>query len=328
MTFTRTLLAAGLAAAAVLAAGPAAAQAAAYPNKPIRIVVPFPPGGGIDVLVRALGAELSKKWGQPFVVENKAGAATFIGADFVEGAPADGYTLLATTDPTFTSNRHLFKTLPYDPDKGFEPVIQMVKGDNLIFAHPSLPFADLKDLVAAAKKGDQKLSFGSYGNGTQPQLVFGYLNKREGIDLLHVPYKGIAPVMLAVAGKEVDLSVASAGVAGEMIKGGRVKPLAVAGSKRLPQFPDVKTAAEQGFPYLQSFIWYGLFAPKGTPPEIVAKLNADIAAVLKTDAFAEQQVRSKGLTVMAGSPKEFADAIRQDTALVGEMVKAANVKPE
>lgn len=307
--------------------GLAGAQTGAYPNKPIRIIVPFPPGGGIDVLVRALGSELSKKWGQPFVVENKPGAATFIGAEFVARAPADGYTLLATTDPTFTSNRHLFKSLSYDPD-GFEPVIQMVKGDNLIFAHPKVPFADLKELVAAARKGNEKLSFGSYGNGTQPQLVFGYLNKREGIDLLHVPYKGIAPVMMAVASKEVDLSVASAGVAGEMIKGGRVRPLAVAGAKRLPQFPDVQTTAEQGFPYLKSFIWYGLFAPKGTPSAIVDKLNADIGAILRNEAFAEQQVTSRGMTVMAGSPKEFAEAMKQDTALVGEMVKAANVKPE
>ncbi|NMM81362.1 hypothetical protein B2J86_10590 [Acidovorax sp. SRB_14] len=316
-----------LCALALAASGVADARTAPYRNKPIRIIVPFPPGGGIDVLVRALGSELSKKWGQPFVVENKAGAATFIGSEFVARAPADGYTLLATTDPTFTSNRHLFKSLPYDPDKGFEPVIQMVKGDNLIFAHPTVPFADLKELVDAAKAG-QKLSFGSYGNGTQPQLVFGYLNKREGIDLLHVPYKGIAPVMMAVASKEVDLSVASAGVSGEMIKGARVRPLAVAGNKRLPQFPEVETTAEQGFPYLKSFIWYGLFAPKGTPPEIVGKLNADIAAILRDETFARQQVTSKGMTVMAGSPKEFAEAIKQDTALVDEMVKAANVKPE
>lgn len=317
-----------LAALVVMSASLAGAQQSTYPNKPVRIVVPFPPGGGIDVLVRALGNELSKKWGQPFVVENKAGAATFIGSEFVSRAPADGYTLLATTDPTFTSNRHLFKTLPYDPDRGFEPVIQMVKGDNLIFAHPSLPFSDLKELVDGAKKGGAKLSYGSYGNGTQPQLVFGFLNQREGVDLLHVPYKGIAPVMLAVTSKEVDLSVASAGVAGEMVKGGRVKPLAVAGTSRLPQFPDVKTTVEQGFPYLQSFIWYGLFAPKGTPAEIVEKLNKDIASVLKEEAFAEQQVRAKGLTVMAGSPREFVETIKKDTALVGEMVKAANVKPE
>ncbi|MBN9406289.1 MAG: tripartite tricarboxylate transporter substrate binding protein [Burkholderiales bacterium] len=313
---------------ALVAMGVAGAQAVPYPSKPVRVIVPFPAGGGIDVLVRALGNELSQKWGQPFVVENKPGASTFIGAELAARSPADGYTLLATTDPTFTSNRHLFKALPYDPDGGFEPVIQMVKGDNLVFAHPNVPFTDLQEMVAAAKKGRQHFSFGSYGNGTQPQLVFGYLNKREGVDLLHVPYKGIAPVMMGVASREVDLSVASPGVAGEMIKSGRVRPLAVAGDKRLPQFPNVKTTAEQGFPYLKSFIWYGLFAPKGTPPEIVNKLNAEIASILRSSAFAEQQVNSKGMTVMAGSPREFAAVIKQDTAFVGEMVKAANVKPE
>lgn len=304
------------------------ANADTYPSRMVKIVVPFPPGGGIDVLVRAVGKELSDLWKEPVIIENRAGASTFVGAEAVAKAPPDGYTLLATTDPTFTSNRHLFSKMPYDPDKGFAPVIQMVRGDNLILVHPSVPVPDLKSLVAAAKSKKQSFSFASYGNGTQPQLVFGYLNKREGLDILHVPYKGIAPVMMALAGNEVDLSVASAGVAGEMIKGGRVRPLAVAGTKRLPQYPNVPTTAEQGFPYLKSFIWYGLFAPAGTPQATIAKLNADIAKILKDPKFADQQVTAKGMAVVAGSPQQLADAVKVDSAIIGEMVKAADIKPE
>lgn len=304
------------------------AQDASYPNRPIKIVVPFPPGGGIDLLIRAVGKELTDKWGQPIIIENKAGAATFVGAEYVANSPADGYTLLATTDPTFTSNRHLFAKLPYDPDKSFEPIIQLVKGDNLILANSTVPLKDLKELVASAKKPGANYSFSSYGNGTQPQLVFGYLNKRENIDLLHVPYKGIAPAMTALIGKEVDLSVASAGVAGEMIKAGQIKPLAVAGKKRMTQYPDVPTTTEQGFPYLQSFIWYGVFAPAGTPANIVNKLNAEIALILKDKTFSEKFITSKGMTMMGGNQKEFIKNIKDDTTLVGEMVKSAGIKPE
>lgn len=304
------------------------AQANVYPNKPVKIVVPFPPGGGIDILMRAVGKELSEKWKQPVVIENKGGAATFIGAEAVAHSPADGYTLLATTDPTFTANRHLFKKLPYDPDKDFDPIIQMVKGDNIIVAHPSVPVKDLKGLVAAAKRPGSQLSYGSYGNGTQPQLAFGTLNKREGINLLHVPYKGIIPVVTAVVAKEVDVSLASAGVLGEMIKGGQVRPLAVAGTSRLPQYPDVPTTTEQGFAYLQSSIWYGLFAPRGTPKAVINKLNAEISSILTDHAFAERQIFARGMTSIAGTPQQLAESIRRDSTEISEMVKAADIKPE
>lgn len=306
----------------------AAFAQADFPNKAVRIVVPFPPGGGIDILMRALGKELSEKWQQPVVIDNKGGAATFIGAEAVARAPSDGYTLLATTDPTFTANRYLFTKLPYDPDKDFEPIMQMVRADNIIVAHPSVPVTDLKGMVAAVKAKRLDATFGSYGNGTQPHLAFATLAKREGIELLHVPYKGITPVVTALLGNEVQFSLASAGVMGEMIRSQKLRPLAVTGLKRLPQFPNVPTTAEQGFGYLQSSIWYGLFAPKGTPDAVVKKLNADIASILKDPAFAEKQVAARGLTVVAGTPKELATAVNTDSTAIGEMVKAANIKPE
>ena len=243
-------------------------------------------------------------------------------------AKPDGYTLLATTDPTFTANRHLFAKLPYDPDKDFTPVIQMVRGDSIVVAHPSVPAKDLKELVAMGQQKGSKLSYASYGNGTQPHQFFGAMNAQQGTDILHVPYKGIAPAVTAVLAKEVDVGLASAGVMGEYIKAGRVKPLAVAGAKRIEQFPNIPTTAELGFPKLKSAIWYGVFAPAGTPPEIVNKLNTEIAAILKRPEFAAQQVTSKGLSVVAGTPKELQAAVAADSAEIGTMIKAAQIKPE
>ena len=313
---------------ALLSPGAWAANPDVYPSKPVKVIVPFAPGGGIDILIRAIGNELSKKWGYPLVVENKPGASTFIGAESAARSEPDGYTLFATVDPTFTANRFLFAKMPYDPDRSFAPIMQMVRGDSLLLANPKLPAADLKELVVLARKQKGKFAYSSFGAGSQPQLTYEYLNTREGLDLLHVPYNGITPAMTAAIAGEVQLGVASAAVAGEMVRGGQLKILAVAGPSRLKQFPDVKTAAEQGFPYLRASIWYGLFAPAGTPPALIAKINADVKAVLENPDFSEKFVTSKGLVVVAGDPVQLSAAIRDDSALIGEMVKAAGVKPE
>jgi tripartite-type tricarboxylate transporter receptor subunit TctC len=184
---------------------------------------------------------------------------------------------------------------------------------------------DLRELVALARREKGKLNYGSYGEGSQPMLVYSLLNQREGLDILQVPYKGIAPVMTALIGGEVDLATASAGVAGELLRGKRIKPLAIAGKTRSPQFPDVPTTAEQGYPYLRSTIWYGVLAPAATPVEIVSKINADMTAVLKSPAFIERQVTARGLTLVADTPKEFAARIQEDAASTKEMVTAAKI---
>jgi tripartite-type tricarboxylate transporter receptor subunit TctC len=299
-----------------------------YPAHPVRIVVPFPPGGGIDVLVRALAGELTAKWGQPVIIDNRAGAGGNIGVEAVAKSAPDGYTLLATVNQTFTSNRFLYKTLPYDPDRSFVPVTLMVQSDHFLLAHPSVPAKDLRELVALAKRQPGKLTYGSFGNGSQPQLVYETLNKREGLDLLHVPYKGIAPLMLAITAGEVNLATGSAGVAGELIRAGRVKALAIAGKRRAAQFPDVPTTAEAGFPYVQASIWYGLFAPAGTPAAAVEKVGDDVRALLKTPAFAEKQATARGLDVVASTSHELAAAIKEEAVTVGEMIRAADVKAE
>jgi tripartite-type tricarboxylate transporter receptor subunit TctC len=311
---------------ALAALAPAFAQQ--FPDKIVTIVVPFPPGGGIDVLMRAVAADLSARWGKPVIIDNKGGAGTLIGAEAVARSKPDGLTLLATIDQTMVSNRFLYKSLPYNPDKSFAPISLMVESDHFLLANPQLPARDLRELVALAKREPGKLNFGSFGEGSQPALVYGLLNKREGLDLMHVPYKGVAQLMTATVGGEVQLATASAGVAGELLKANRLKALAVAGKQRSPQFPDVPTTAEQGYPYLRASIWYGLFAPAGTPPAIVNKINADVTSILRNPAFAEKQATSKGLQIVANKPEEFTARIHEDVISTEEMVRAANIKPQ
>ena len=306
----------------------AAAQGQIYPSQPVRIIVPFPPGGGIDILIRAVAAELSPKWGRPVLIENKAGAGSMIGAEAVARADADGHTLLATVNPTMTANRFLYKSMPYDPDRSFAPVTLMVQSDQFLVAHSSVRANDLRELVALARREKGKLNYGSYAPGSQPHLIYGLLAKREGLDMVHVPYKGIAPVMLAISTGEVQLSAGSATVAGAMMRDGRIKPLALAGKKRSAQFPNVPTTLEQGYPYLLAPIWYALFAPAKTPPAVIEKIRSDVAAVLKAPAFAEKQVSSKGFDVIASTPQELATVIKEEVEVTGEMVKAAGIQPE
>jgi tripartite-type tricarboxylate transporter receptor subunit TctC len=316
-----------IAAASAAIALPAFAQGG-FPSKLVRIVVPFPAGGGIDVMIRAIAQELSAKWGQAVVIENKAGAGSLIGADYVARQPADGHTLLATVNQTFTSNRFLYKNLPYDPDKSFVPVIEMVESEQFILASSGVAAKDLKEFVALAKKDPVKYPYGSFGPGTQPHLAFATLAKRENLDLTHVPYKGVAPLMTALAAGEVAVSTGSGSVAGALMQAGKMKPLAITSKQRSPLYPNVPTAQEQGYGYLNASIWYGLFAPAGTPPAVVDKINADIRALLRDPVFAEKNATSRNLTVVAGTPQQFAAHIKEETAVVAEMIRAADVRPE
>jgi tripartite-type tricarboxylate transporter receptor subunit TctC len=320
----KKLLAAGL----FLLGIAASALAQQYPSQRVTIVVPYAPGGGVDIMIRAVAAELSAKWGQPVIVENKPGAGTLIGAEAVMNAAPDGHTLLATVDQTFVANRFLYKKLPYDPDKSFVPITLMAEGDHFLLAKNELQANSLNELVALAKRQKGKLSYGSYGDGSQPQLLYSLLNERAGLDILHVPYKGVAPMLTAIVAGEVDLGTGSAGVAGHLLRGKRMKALAIAGKARSPEFPDVPTTAEQGYPELLATIWYGVFAPANTPASIVNKLHADITAILKNPVFAEKQGRARGLTIVGNTPKEFEARIREDAAQTATMVRAARIEQQ
>lgn len=304
------------------------AQAQAWPAKPIRIIVPFAPGGGVDVLTRAVAAELSQKWKQPIYIDNKAGAGSVIGADMVAKAAPDGYTLMATVNQTVVGNRFLYKNLPYDPDKSFEPITMMVIADQLLLANSALPANNLKEVLALARKEPGQLAYGSFGLGSQPHLLYETIKAREGVDLLHVPYKGITPNLTALASGEVMLGTGTVAVAMPLITAGKIKPISVAGPRRVPQFPNVPTTVEQGYAYAQTSIWYALFAPAGTPAPIVERIRTDVRAILKDPAFVATQVTSKGLTVVAGDKTQLVNRIHEETQATAEQVKAAGVTPE
>lgn len=304
-----------------------ALHAQSYPSRLVRFVVPFPAGGGVDLVIRAAAQELSAKWGKPVIVENRPGAGGTVGTAAVFDAAPDGYTLLATVNQTITTAPYLFKSLQYDPSK-FTPITLMVQSDNFVLAYPAVPANTLRELVDLVKKQPKKWNYGSFGRGSQPQLLFEYLNSKEDLDLLHIPYNGIAPLLIGMISGEVSFTTGSAGVAGEFMRAGKLKALAIAGAKRSPQFPDVPTTEEVGFGYLQSSIWYAVFAPPGTPAEIVDKVGGDLRAILRRPDFVEQQIASKGLEPVASTWEELAAVVKKETVSLKTMIDAAKVQAE
>jgi tripartite-type tricarboxylate transporter receptor subunit TctC len=298
-----------------------------FPTKPVRLIVPFQAGGS-DQLYRALSVELSTKWKQPVIVENKPGADSLIGAEFVARSPADGYTLLATVDTTTVINRFLYKKLPYDPDKSFAPISLLAQTDFFIVANPKFPASNLRDLIAYVKANPGKVSFGSFARGSQADLMIHAINKRERTDILTVPYKGVSLSIGAAIAGDVQLASGGYGVVGQHLKAGKLKPLAVAGKARDPFFPEVSTTAEQGAPYALASIWYGLYAPAGTPEAVVRQISQDVRAILQDREFAQKHMLANGLTPVASTPRELADRIASDVKLTAELVEAAGIKPE
>lgn len=320
----RRLLAFGLA--ALLQAVPALAQE--FPSRSVIIIVPYPAGGSTDVLARSLAAELAKVWGRPVVVENAPGASSIIGATKAANAAPDGHTLLFTIDSTVVSNRFLHKELPYDPEKSLAPVTMVARGGLFLLANPGLKAGNMRELVDLARRTPQKLAYASSGIATQANLLYETIGRREGVEFLHVPYKGIGPNLTATMSGEVQLTAASLAASGVSVKSGRLKALAITGPKRSALFPDVPTIAESGYPYVDYVIWFGLFAPGGVPPQLIDRIHRDVTGVAKRPEFAEKYVTSAGLELVANTPAEFAGAIRDNVKVVAEMIKAAGVKPE
>ncbi len=311
----------------VLSVVPALAQV--FPSKTVFLVVPYPVGGSTDVIARALAIELNKLWGQAVVIENLSGAGSIIGASKVVNAPPDGHRLLLTIDPTVVSNRFVYKSLPYDPDKSLMPITMIARGGLFIIANPSFPANNLRELVEATRSAPGKFAYASAGIGTQTHLIMETISKHEGVELLHVPYKGgIAPNLTAVMIGEVQATAASVAAAGSMVRSGRVKALAISSPQRSGLFPDVPTMAESGFPYANYVIWFGLFAPKGTSPQLVDRINRDVTGIVKRPDFTKKYISAFGLDLVADTPAEFAAEIRANVKLTAEMVKAAGVVPE
>jgi tripartite-type tricarboxylate transporter receptor subunit TctC len=299
-----------------------------FPDKPVKIVVGFPPGGGLDVLIRGVAQELSNRWGKPVVVDNRPGASSIIAAEAVAKSAPDGYTLLAVTDQIYLANRFAFKSLPYDPDKSFASVIQLARTGQFMIAHPSLAAMNLKELITLEKAKPGTINYGHWGDGAPPQLLYETMNKKYGTSFVGVPYKGVAPVLQSLVSNEIQLSIGSSGVAGQLLKTGKVKALAFASTPRHAEFADVPTTTEQGMPDLQAFIWFGIAAPAGTPADIVAKLNADMRDAVRTPAVSERFVISVGWTLVAGTPAEMDATIKSELPLIRDMIANAGVTPQ
>jgi tripartite-type tricarboxylate transporter receptor subunit TctC len=298
-----------------------------YPSRPVRVIIPYPPGGGVDTLGRPLADRLSRMWGVPVVIENKPGGGTIIGAEVVVRAAPDGYTLLLTSDTTITSNPYVYVKLPYDPVKDFAPVTRLVSLPQMVLANPSLGADTLTELVALAKSVPGKLNYGSYGAGSQPHLVYTNLEALSGVQLTHIPYKGSAPSIQALMANEVQLGMGSGNYYG-LIRGGKLKALAIARAERDPQMPNVPTLRESGYPELDPQLWFGLLATAHTPPAVVAKIGSSIATLFADSQFREPHVTSKSYDAAVSSPEEFAAFIRADLEYKARMIKRAGIRPE
>ena len=305
-----------------------AGAGAGYPAKPVRIVVPYPPGGGIDVLARLLGDRLSQRWGQPVLIDNRPGGGTILAADLVAKAAPDGATLLLTTDATMTINPHLYAKLPYDPVRDFVPVTQLVLLNQLLLVNPAVPASTLAELVSYAKAHPGKLGYASYGSGSQPHLAMEMLKNQAGIDILHVPYKGIPQAVPAALANEVQMTFSGAASSQAHIRAGKLKALAVGGKARLPLLPDVPTFTESGFPDVPANAWFGLFAPSGTPPAIVERLHGDVTAILKDPEFMQKEITGKGYELVAGTPQQFADFLAADSLRNARAVRISGARVE
>src|SRR4051794_10859784 len=317
-----------LALALLLACVAVAAQAQTWPSKPVRIVVAYPPGGGIDVMGRQLAEKLTGMWGQPVVVENKPGANTIVATEAVAKSPADGHTLLLTTDATFSINPHLYAKLPFDTQRDFIPVTMLVLLQQLLVANPSLPANTLGELIALAKVKPGTINYASYGSGSQPHLSGEMLKYKAGIDLVHVPYKGISLAVPAVMAGEVQLTFAGIATSMPQLKAGRIKALAIGGPKRSPLLPQVPTFAELGYPEVETHARFGVFLPAGSPGEVASRIYQDTRKIIEELDFRQKQLIDKGYDVVGSSPEEFAAYIRKDSESRARAVRISGAKAE
>lgn len=309
----------------LLAAAPVWAQS--YPTKPIRLVAPFPPGGVADVLARAIAPELQAVLGQQVLVDNKPGAGGNIGAEIVAKAEPDGHTLMLASAGILTINEFLYAKMPFDPATAFAPITVVGDMPNIVVVHPRAGVSTLKELIDKAKAQPGKLDFGSAGNGTTTHLAIVLLEQAARIKLAHVPYKGAAPAVQDLVAGQIDGLVDNPPLVLPHVRSGALKALAWAAPQRMAILPDVPTAAEAGLPGFEASSWFALVAPAGTSPEIVARLNAEVAKILKDPKMVEQFAQ-RGIRLVGNPAGDFAAFIPKERARWGEIVKASGVKLE
>lgn len=305
-----------------LQCGLAAAQA--YPAKPVRLVVAYPPGGSVDTVARFVSEKMREAFGQAFVIENRAGASGNIGTDFVAKAPADGYTLLMGSSAALASNVHVYAQLPFDPMRDFAPIVMIANQPNILVVHPSVPARTVSEFIALAKSRPGKLNYASSGLGTSNHMAAEMFIMRTGVQIVQVPYKGGAPAVTDLLGGQVDLMFETAPTLIQHIKSGKLRGLAVTSMQRSVMLPDMPTMNEAGLAGFDFRGWIGLLAPTGTPDEIVRRLNAAVMAALKGDL--NRQLTEVGLDVAGGTPEQFRTFLREDIDKYGTLVKASGMK--
>jgi tripartite-type tricarboxylate transporter receptor subunit TctC len=304
-----------------------AALAQDWPSRAVKIVVPYPPGGGVDLIARAIALKLAEKWQQPVTVDNKPGANTLIGTEAVARS-TDGHTLLLTTDATFTINPHIYAKLPYDPDKDFAPIIQMVAFSQMLVANAALPVNTLPELLTLARSKPGSLSYASYGPGSQPQLATEMLKQKAGVYILHIPYRGIPQAIAAVVGGEVPLTWSGLPSARPHLSSKRIKALAYGGKNRATAYPEIPTIAELGFPEVDANVWVGVFAPASISLGAASKAYRDIAAILNEPEFKAREIDAKGYELVGAGAQEFSRYIRQERASRAGPIRYSGTKVE
>ncbi len=298
-----------------------------FPSKPMRIVIPLPPGGVTDGMARLMAQKMQETWGQPVLPENRPGASHFIAAEAVAKAAPDGHTMLFANHATLAMNAGLFRKLPYEPLKDFAAVSLAVTSANLLMAHPSVPVNDLRELIALAKKNPGRLTYGSQGNGSSGHIGIALIAELSGADLVHVPYKGPAPATQDLLGGQINLLFDTVFSQLVHIRSGRLKALAISSRDRHPLLPDVATVAEQGLPGYEVIPWFGLVVPAGTPRDIIAKLNAEIVRTLN-DETQKKRLTDQGLVVVASAPEAFERHINDEHAKWTRLIRDMKISAD
>jgi tripartite-type tricarboxylate transporter receptor subunit TctC len=299
------------------------ANASTFPDRPIRFVVPYPPGGGNDLFARLLGQKISENVGQPVIVDNRPGAAGLVAGEFVARSAPDGYTIMVDQS-SIATNPLLYKKMPFDVTRDLAPVVWGISLDNVLMVNPGLPVKTLGELIEFAKKNPGKLNYASAGNGSSQHLSIEILKKVAGINMTHVPYKGGGPALSSVASGETDVFLISASTALGFIKSGKVRPLAVGGKKRSPLLPDVPTFQEAGLQGYTSSGWLGIFTAGGTPRPVIDRLNAEFVKALAAPDVKEKLAK-QGFEIVASSPDALQTLVRDEMATYRPIIRDANI---
>lgn len=297
-----------------------------YPEKSIRIVVGFPPGGGADLVARLIAQKLQQAWGQPVLVDNRAGAGGNLGTEIVAKSNPDGYTLVLSSPGPIAVNPSLMPNMPYNPRKDFAPVTLAAFGPNVLVVPPALPATGVKELIALARTSANRLNYGSSGPGSTPHLSAELFKMMAKVDAVHVPFKGASPAVVDIVAGRIDLLFVDMGSVLSQVQAQRLRALAVTSSGRSSVLPDVPTVSEAGLPGYEAVVWWGLLAPAGTPTAVIDKLHQAVVDILRMSEIRSRLIAAQGAEVVGNTPKEFADFIQNETIKWATVIKSAGIK--